>query len=623
VTEQRTGPDVAGAVSVAHPELRPLSDYEVALQGFQFPLSIRIAFDVVAGLCLVLLGHPALGAVTALACALADWRSARLLASWLPGAAHEDSDKGMLRLAVIGGLRGALSIAGPLAATFMTRDAADLAYLLFVCATLVALSVTHGSMSRVLFTWMNSPALAGMAAGVLAVAPPLPLAAGALLGLVSLFVTLLFISIGASRFGQSFKAAHLQGITLIGALEAARDQALLDREAAEAAREEARRANEAKSNFLATMSHEIRTPMNGVLGMAQLIRRSETDPDQIERVDTLIQSGEFLLAILNDILDTSKIDAGRLELNPQPLDLASGAERLIEFWRPRAQEKGLALNLKLADDLPRWVLADALRTRQVLFNLIGNALKFTDEGAIEVSVSATTFGDAPPLIRFCVADSGVGIAPADMPTLFDRFSQADASEARRFGGAGLGLAISKQLTELMGGRIWATSTAGRGSTFYVELPMPLAEAPAAPGAETPAPAKESAALRVLAVDDNKVNLMVAEQMLKALGHDVATAVDGPQALEMLAQQPFDIVLMDIQMPGMSGIEALSALRRANGPNRTVPVLALTADVVSGGRERYLGLGFTEHASKPIQIPDLLAAMERALLAPSMDERLSA
>ncbi|MEO8115821.1 MAG: ATP-binding protein [Phenylobacterium sp.] len=273
-------------------------------------------------------------------------------------------------------------------------------------------------------------------------------------------------------------------------------------------------------------------------------------------------------------------------------------------------------SLHVDDDVPDYVLMDGLRLRQVLFNLVGNALKFTEDGAVEVMASARPRPDGGVWAHVAIRDTGPGIAAEHLPELFERFSQADEVAVRKFGGTGLGLAIAKQLTELMGGRIWVESELGAGATFHVELPLELANA-GVPAISVGAREEEQftlPALNVLAVDDNPVNLLVLDQMLTALGHEVAKATGGAEALEMLAAKPFDLVLMDIQMPEMSGAEVLQRLRAAAGPNQTVPVVALTADVTSGGRQHYLELGFTGHSSKPIQIQDLMETIVRAVSA---------
>jgi CheY-like chemotaxis protein len=275
----------------------------------------------------------------------------------------------------------------------------------------------------------------------------------------------------------------------------------------------------------------------------------------------------------------------------------------------------VALILNVADSVPNCALIDALRLRQVLFNLVGNALKFTEAGSVEVIAEAMPNGEGAALLHLAVRDTGLGISPDHLPNLFTPFSQGDESEMRGFGGTGLGLAIAKQLIDLMGGRIWVESQLGTGSTFHIKLPLALADGVRSPkGADTAVAAAPLAGLRILTVDDNAVNLLVLNQLLSSLGHEVAKAAGGAEALAALAVAPFDLVLLDIQMPGMTGIEVLQHLRAGDGPNRDAPVVALTADVTSGGRKRYLELGFTEHSSKPIQIQDLMASIERAMAA---------
>jgi CheY-like chemotaxis protein len=356
--------------------------------------------------------------------------------------------------------------------------------------------------------------------------------------------------------------------------------------------------------------------MNGVLGMAQLLQRDETDPAQKARLEVLIDSGEYLLSILNDILDVSKIDAGRLDILPAAEDLRVFLDRLVGFWGPRADEKGVKLVLEMAESVPAFALIDALRLRQVLFNLVGNALKFTEHGSVTVAADAMPNGEGAVLLHVAVRDTGMGISAENLPQLFTRFTQGDETEIRKFGGTGLGLSIAKQLIELMGGRIWAESEVGQGSVFHIKLPLALADGPALSKPAAPREAARSLdGLRVLAVDDNGVNLMVLDQLLSSFGFQVAKAAGGAEALAAMDERAFDLVLLDIQMPGMTGVEVLQTLRAADGPNREVPVIALTADVTSGGRRRYLDLGFTEHSAKPIQIQDLMDSITQAMAAP--------
>jgi CheY-like chemotaxis protein len=300
-------------------------------------------------------------------------------------------------------------------------------------------------------------------------------------------------------------------------------------------------------------------------------------------------------------------------------------ERLVSFWGARADERGVSLDLEVAGDVPVVVLADGLRLRQVLFNLVGNALKFTETGSVKVLCAASGRDGDIVRLHLAVRDTGPGIAAQHLPHLFDRFSQGDETEARRFGGTGLGLAIVRQLVELMGGRVWVESTLGVGSTFHVELPVPVVEAVSATveaGGDEPG-AVGVGALTVLAVDDNAVNLLVLEQLLGSLGQTVVKAASGEAALQAMTEQVFDLVLADIQMPGMTGTELLHRVRATRGPNQATPMIALTADVTSGGRQRYLDLGFDEHAAKPIQLEELLGAIARATTPRAADAERAA
>ena len=602
------------AAAAAQAGRASLSMYELTLYGFAQPFAFHAIFNGLGAVAFLLLGHPILAAWAFVSYCAVDLVQQALLRRWIPTASQTDERAGFIRIAGLCTARFSVYLAPSVAAVLIGGIGELILYAVQAC-TLVAVAMAAGMLSRRTFWAFITPIVASLLVVTVAKLTPWQ-AAGVLLSLTCLTVLLALMLEGTIRTISTLHQAFNSNVRMIPELEAARDQAVAQQSAANEAREEARQAGRAKANFLATMSHEIRTPMNGVLGMAQLLERDETDPKQKERLSVLIDSGEHLLSILNDVLDVSKIDAGRLDITPAAEDLRQFLGRLVSFWGAQADEKGVALILDMADSVPHFAMIDALRMRQVLFNLVGNALKFTQAGSVTIAAKAMPNGEGAVLLHISVSDTGIGIAPQTLPHLFTRFSQADDSEVRRFGGAGLGLAIAKQLVELMGGRIRADSLLGDGSTFHITLPLALAERAAeTPVAEpTRAVAASPDGLSILAVDDNAVNLLVLDQLLSSMGHKVAKAAGGREALDAMDHEAFDLVLLDIQMPEMTGIEVLQRLRAVDGPNRDAPVVALTADVTSGGRRRYLELGFTEHASKPIQIADLMQAIGRAMAA---------
>ncbi len=401
---------------------------------------------------------------------------------------------------------------------------------------------------------------------------------------------------------------------ITGYLGIAQDVTQLRQATAElaAARDQALEASRLKSEFLATMSHEIRTPMNGMFGMIEHLAGTGLDETQRQALEVLQRSAESLRALLDDILDLSKIEAGRLALESAPFEPAALAAEAAAALEPVARSKGLRLDLDTAGVVGSWRRGDAVRLRQILLNLLSNAVKFTAAG----SVSLRVFPGEGAVVLFTVTDTGIGIAADDLPRLFQNFVQVDASTARKFGGSGLGLAICRRLAALMGGELAVTSEPGHGSTFTLAVPL----APAAPRASTSAaPAAGKAdwhgrGLRVLVVDDNETNQLVAVVRLQKLGLEVKTASGGTEALRLLADERFDLVMMDVQMPGLDGYETTRRIRAGHGGvlRPEVPVVAMTANAMQGDAELCLEAGMNDYLAKPIHGPTLEAVLRRWL-----------
>ena len=427
------------------------------------------------------------------------------------------------------------------------------------------------------------------------------------------------------RWGAA--AILLAGVMYVGHLAVAfrqyKETSETLRGASERAREKqtaAEEASQAKSVFLANMSHEIRTPMNGVLGMASALEAANLDPDQAKKIKVIKDSGDLLLTVLNDILDFSKIEANRIELEQAPFRLSEVAERVENLHSLKAREKGLDFDLQFTGKTDRIVLGDAHRLVQVLHNLVSNAIKFTEKGRVTVRFIAPVDPEDMSVIE--VADTGIGMSQDQAARIFEPFSQADSATTRRFGGTGLGLSIAKGLVDAMGGEIAASSRVGQGSRFIVSVPL----APAGENAlsekreeeiKATAPPRLPQGLEVLAAEDNAVNRAVLQALLAPAGCTVEFAENGGEVIEKFRQRPFDVILMDISMPDMDGVEAMDRIRRIEEQRedgRRIPIIAVSAHAMRQQVERYLSLGFNGYVTKPVNAEKLCTEIARVLSA---------
>jgi hypothetical protein len=379
------------------------------------------------------------------------------------------------------------------------------------------------------------------------------------------------------------------------------------------ARERAESASRAKADFLATISHEIRTPLNGVLGMLRIVRDTPLTPEQRDYLKTASDSAETLLLLLNDVLDFSRIEAGRLELQAAPFAASLTARAVADLMHTRARDKGLQFELQVGENIPSAVVGDANRLRQILVNLIGNAIKFTERGRVELSVTCAERTDTGAVIHFTVTDTGIGIDSAALERLFKPFTQAENSMSRRYGGTGLGLAISVRLSQAMGGLLQVKSTLNQGTTFRLILPCKL------PDAVTPAQLDDASRFvvptlrgRVLVVEDDVVNRQVIELFLTKIRLTPKFAHDGESAIRLAAAETFDVILMDCQLPGIDGMEATRRIRRKLEGGRPLKIIALTANTGRNIRDACIAAGMDDFLTKPVRLEFLVDVLKRNL-----------
>lgn len=435
----------------------------------------------------------------------------------------------------------------------------------------------------------------------------LTIAVAASLAVLALAAVGIWVSWASARPNQS-RAEDLER-RLAETEATAREQA--------AALDRARASGKAKSAFLADMSHELKTPMTGVIDAVGLLLRTPLDTRQRRYAEITRDSARALLCMVDDILDFSRLEAGKLALAIADVNVAGLARDVVTLLEPRARDRGLELTLSVDDQMPAWLRVDGGRLRQILFNLIGNAIKFTDAGHVRVTLGARPSRGRTFRLRCTVQDTGVGIAHEAQARLFERFTQADAARQPQRGGTGLGLAICKQLVDLMGGRIGVTSTPGRGSSFWFELVCPPGHPVRATTADAPANddggrADEDRPLRILLAEDHPVNRFLFREMIESLGHRIDVAEDGAAAVRAAGAGDYDLVLMDVRMPELDGIAATRRIRGLAGARSRVPVIALTADLAGEDRAVCQAAGMTDCLAKPVKRQELAAAIARSV-----------